>query len=237
MTPLGCRQTQERRRRDLQRIPTKTGRGSKIYKFIHQNGVFSIASRVCACRLCSGGRRQTCASEVARGRRQKREDGINPSGRRKKQRGASTMRTVWTFASSLFFLKWLICSAYLKPASSFFLWRPGLFYPQQIIHYEVWGYIEYVIFFCQFISNPKEPFQRNYNKKNKQVSVARPQWGLHFISICRSYQPWKLLQTHLGFFSAAPPHKRNWKKKKKDVTDWFLFWSITFTVTDYFQDH
>lgn len=32
--------------------------------------------------------------------------------------------------------------------------------------------------FCQFIAfiaNPKEPFQSNYNKKNNQVSVAKPQ--------------------------------------------------------------
>lgn len=59
MTPLGCRRTQERRRRGLQRILTKTGRGSKIYKFIHQNGVFSTAIRVGVC-VC------VCVSTVFR---------------------------------------------------------------------------------------------------------------------------------------------------------------------------
>lgn len=76
MTPLGCRQTQERRRRGLQRILTKTGEGSKIYKFIHQNGAFSVPS-VCACVDCVQVA-ESNASEVATKRRQEREDGGSP---------------------------------------------------------------------------------------------------------------------------------------------------------------
>lgn len=70
MTPLGCRRTQERRRRGLQRIRTKTGRGSKIYKFIHQNGVFSVAIRVCVCVDCV----QVADSECEQARLQQRGD-------------------------------------------------------------------------------------------------------------------------------------------------------------------
>lgn len=97
MTPLGCGRTQERRRRGLQRILTKTGRGSKIYKFIHQNGVFSIAIRVCVfVRVCAGGRQQMWASEVATERRQEKEDGISPLQEEKKKTlgRATTMKTV-----------------------------------------------------------------------------------------------------------------------------------------------
>lgn len=44
MTPLGCRGAQEGSRQGLWRILAGTGKGSKIYKFIHQKGSLFMSS-------------------------------------------------------------------------------------------------------------------------------------------------------------------------------------------------